>query len=84
MSMALKALAFNCTLKSSPAPSSTENLLRELLDALSEHKVDGEIIRAVDYNIKPGVSSDEGDGDDWPTLRRRIVNSNILIIGSPI
>jgi multimeric flavodoxin WrbA len=84
MSMALTALAFNCTLKSSPAPSSTEKLLRELLDTLSEHEVDGEIIRAVDYNIKPGVSSDEGEGDDWPKLRRRIVNSNILIIGSPI
>jgi multimeric flavodoxin WrbA len=82
--MALKALAFNCTLKPSPAPSSTEKLLQELLDALSKHQVTGEIVRAVDYNIKPGVSSDEGDGDAWPELRRRIVNTNILIIGSPI
>ena len=59
--MALKALAFNCTLKASPAPSSTERLLRELLDALAEHSVEGEIVRAVDYDIKPGVSSDEGE-----------------------
>jgi multimeric flavodoxin WrbA len=82
--MALKALAFNCTLKPSPAPSSTDKLLRELLDALSKHEVTGEIVRAVDHNIKPGVSSDEGEGDAWPGLRRHIVNSNILIIGSPI
>jgi multimeric flavodoxin WrbA len=82
--MALKALAFNCTLKPSPTPSSTEKLLRELLDALSEHAVSGEIVRAVDHNIKPGVSSDEGDGDAWPELRQRILNTNILIIGSPI
>jgi multimeric flavodoxin WrbA len=82
--MALKALAFNCTLKPSPAPSSTDKLLRELLDALSEHEVTGEIVRAVDHDIKPGVSSDEGDGDAWPELRRQIVQSNILIIGSPI
>ena len=82
--MALKALAFNCTLKPSPAPSSTDKLLRELLDALSKHEVTGEIVRAVDHNIKPGVSSDEGEGDAWPELRRQIVNSNILIIGSPI
>ena len=82
--MALKALAFNCTLKPSPAPSSTEKLLRELLDALSAHEVTGDIIRAVDYNIKPGVSSDEGEDDAWPELRRRIIDSNILIIGSPI
>src|SRR5256885_1822048 len=82
--MALKALAFNCTLKPSPAPSSTDKLLRELLDALSKHDVTGEIVRAVDHNIKPGVTSDEGEGDAWPELRRQIVNSNILIIGSPI
>jgi multimeric flavodoxin WrbA len=82
--MALKALAFNCTLKPSPAPSSTGKLLQELLDALSAHEVTGEIVRAVDYNIKPGVSSDEGEGDAWSELRRRIVDTNILIIGSPI
>lgn len=82
--MALTALAFNCTLKASPGPSSTDKLLRELLDALSEFGVTGDIVRAVDYNIKPGVSSDEGKGDDWPDLRRRILASNILIIGSPI
>jgi multimeric flavodoxin WrbA len=82
--MALKALAFNCTLKPSPAPSSTEKLLQELFDALSEHEVTGEIVRAVDYNIKPGVRSDEGEGDAWPELRQRIVETNILIIGSPI
>jgi len=82
--MALKALAFNCTLKPSPAPSSTDKLLRELLDALSEHEVTGEIVMAVDHDIKPGVSSDEGEGDAWPELRQQIVQSNILIIGSPI
>ena len=70
--MALKALAFNCTLKPAPAPSSTEKLLQELLDALSEHDVTGDIIRAVDYNIKPGVSSDEGKDDAWPELRRQL------------
>jgi multimeric flavodoxin WrbA len=82
--MALKALAFNCTLKASPAPSSTEKLLHELIDALAKFGVTGEIVRAVDYNIKPGVSSDEGQGDDWPELRRQILGANILIIGSPI
>jgi multimeric flavodoxin WrbA len=82
--MALKALAFNCTLKSSPQPSSTEKLLQELLDALAERDIAGEIIRAVDYHIKPGVSSDEGEGDAWPELRRRILGTDILIMGSPI
>src|SRR5262245_34472613 len=82
----LQALAFNCSTKSarSKDKSSTDVLLGQLLDALAEHGVDGEIIRAVDHNIKPGVSSNEGRGDDWPALRRRIIASDILIIGSPI
>jgi multimeric flavodoxin WrbA len=43
-----------------------------------------ETIRVADYNVLPGVSSDEGDGDEWPDLRRRILAADILIIGTPI
>jgi multimeric flavodoxin WrbA len=82
--MPLKVLAFNCTLKSSPAPSSTDRLLTELLDALAEYGAQGDIVRAADFNIRPGVSKDEGDGDDWPKLRQRVLDADILVIGSPI
>ena len=82
--MPLKAFAFNCTLKLSPAESSTEKLLREMIDALREHEVEGDLVRAVDFNIKPGVKSDEGSGDDWPALRKRVVAADILLLGSPI
>jgi multimeric flavodoxin WrbA len=82
--MPLKVLALNCSLKSSPKPSSTEKLLGELLDALREYDAEGDIVRVVDLNIKPGVSADEGPGDDWPGLRRRVLECDILIIGSPI
>jgi multimeric flavodoxin WrbA len=82
--MPLTAIALNCTLKPSPAASSTEKLLREVLAALSEHDVTGDVIRVVDYDVKPGVSSDEGDGDEWPHLRRRILEADILVLGSPI
>lgn len=81
---ALKAIALNCTLKRGKDSSSTEKLLGELLDALSEHGVSGEVVRIVDLNIKPGVASDEGLGDDWPALRRKILASDILIVGTPI
>lgn len=82
--MSLKAVAFNCTLKPSPAPSSTEILLREFLDALEEQGTTGELIRAVDFNVKPGVRSDEGEGDDWPGLRSRVLAADIVLLGSPI
>jgi multimeric flavodoxin WrbA len=82
--MALDVLALNCTLKPSSVPSSTEKLLRELLEALREYDAEGEIVRVTDLDIKPGVSSDEGPGDDWPALRKRVLACDILIIGSPI
>ena len=84
--MALRALAFNCTLKGGrdKQKSSTEVLLRQLLDALAEHEVKGEIVRAVDYDIKPGVTHREGRGDDWPKLLKRVRAADIVIIGTPV
>lgn len=86
MASRLKVLAFNCTLKNSRAgeQSSTEVLLRQVLDAFGEHGASGDIVRAADHNIKPGVSADEGDGDAWPALRQQLLAADILIIGSPI
>jgi multimeric flavodoxin WrbA len=80
----LRAIALNCTLKTADKPSSTDTLLSQVLEALAAHDVEGEIVRVADLNIKPGVTSDEGDGDEWPALRRRILDSDILIIGTPI
>lgn len=81
---ALTALAFNCTLKRSDGPSSTEELIGEMLAVLKSHGVTGTSVRAADYNILPGVTSDEGEGDDWPALRTQLVAADILIIGTPI
>jgi multimeric flavodoxin WrbA len=84
--MKLKAFAFNCSLKSkrSKETSSTDALLTQLMDALREEGVTGDIVRAVDFNIKPGVTSNEGKGDDWPKLRARVLAADILVIGTPI
>jgi multimeric flavodoxin WrbA len=80
----MKALAINCTLKPSPAESSCELLLSELVEEMGKHGVDGEIVRLIDLNIKPGVTSDEGEGDDWPAVRARILDADIFVLGTPI
>ena len=59
-------------------------MLSDLLGALNEHDVAGDIVRAVDHDIKPGVLSDEGNGDEWPALRKKIVAADIFILGTPI
>jgi multimeric flavodoxin WrbA len=83
---ALKVLAFNCSLKSANGgeSSSTDVLLKQLLDELGKHGAEGDIVRAVDHDIKPGVKSDEGDGDAWPALRQRVVDADILVMATPI
>lgn len=45
--MTLKALALNCTLKTGSEKSSTDRLLEEVLEALRECDVEGEILRVI-------------------------------------
>lgn len=82
----LKAIAINCTLKHKDGPtSSTDKMIQLLAGELQKHGVSlTETIRICDRNILPGVSSDEGDGDGWPDVRRRILDHDILIFGTPI
>jgi multimeric flavodoxin WrbA len=84
--MPLKAIAFNSTLKSSKAQeqSSTARMLQLIADELDKFDVDTEIVRLADYTIKPGVTSDEGEGDDWPALRQKVLGAQVLILGTPI
>ena len=80
----LTALVLNCTLKPAPTASSSEVLGREVLDALAEHRVTGDLVRVIDEQVKFGVQTDEGDGDGWPRIRERMLASDILVIATPI
>jgi multimeric flavodoxin WrbA len=80
----MKALVLNCTLKRSPAPSNSEALARVLGDALVARGASYEVIRIVDHVVPPGIRSDEGDGDEWPQIREKILAAEILVITTPI
>ncbi|WP_312596617.1 flavodoxin family protein [Stutzerimonas nitrititolerans] len=82
--MALSALAINCTLKASPQQSSCDLLLTQTQRELEKLGVTCEQLRAVDFDIKPGVTSDEGPGDDWPMIRQKVLAADILLLGTPI
>lgn len=79
----MQALILNNTLKRAPEPSNTEALARVVTGALETQGVSTELLRVLDYNVLPGVSSDEGDGDEWPQLREKILAADILIMASP-
>ncbi|MDN3443594.1 NAD(P)H-dependent oxidoreductase [Microbacterium sp. APC 3901] len=83
MTAQLTALAISCTLKPSPAESSTDLLGSQILASLAEHGVTGELVRAVDHVISPGVEADMGGDDQWPTLREKVQAADILVFLTP-
>lgn len=79
----MRALIINCTLKPSPQDSNTHALASVVADAMRERGVEVTDVRAVDFDIKPGVSSDMGPGDAWPGIREQVLASRILVMASP-
>jgi multimeric flavodoxin WrbA len=79
----MRAVVLSCTLKPSPAASNTEALARVVVDALAGDGVESELVRVVDHEVKPGVESDMGDGDEWPGIRAKLLSAEILVVASP-
>ncbi|EGD44090.1 divalent cation-transport integral membrane protein mnth (bramp) [Nocardioidaceae bacterium Broad-1] len=80
----LSCLILNCTLKPSPGESSSALLGSQILSALMDHDVKGEMVRVVDHDVRFGVSTDEGEGDAWPELRERMLAADVLVLVTPI
>ena len=82
----VKAIALNATLKAkSGEPSSTDKMIELIRDELAKFGTEWlGTIRLAEHDIKPGVTSDEGVGDAWPELRRRILEADLLVFGTPI
>lgn len=88
----LKALFLNCTLKPSPETSNTQGLLDVAAAVMARQGVAVDTFRAVDFHIAPGMAPDmtadvpggNQDRDDWPELAQRVLDADILVVGSPI
>jgi multimeric flavodoxin WrbA len=80
----LRALVLACTLKPSPAESSSQLLGQQVLRALEEEGATGEVVRLADHDVKFGVTTDEGNGDEWPGIRAKMLASDILVVATPI
>ncbi len=84
----LSALFINCTLKPSPMLSHTRGLMDISIAIMEANDVSVDVLRAVDYDIAPGVYHDMTehgfDTDDWPELYERVLSADILVLGTPI
>ncbi|MEU0114190.1 flavodoxin family protein [Streptomyces bobili] len=80
----MKALVINCTLKRSPDPSNTGALAQVVVDRLAKDGVRVEVVRAVDLDIEPGVTSEPvRAGDAWPAVHAKLLDAEILVMASP-
>ena len=58
-------------------------MARQVLQALAEQGVEGECVRIADHRIDPGVAVDMGDGDEWPRLRQKLLEADVLVLATP-
>lgn len=79
----IHAPALNCTLKPSPAPSSTEKLAGEVLAQLASLGTETEMVRVVDHTVSSGVQTDMGGADQGPGIRQRILAADIVVFATP-
>jgi multimeric flavodoxin WrbA len=80
----LTAVALVCSLKRSPAPSSSELMAEHVCEQLRAEGAKTESLRCADYAVPPGVEADMGDGDEWPKIRGKVVKSDILVLATPV
>lgn len=84
----LRAVFINCTLKKSPQTSNTEGLMDVARAIMEANDVTVTSIRAVDHEIAPGVYPDMTEHgwekDEWPAIQKKVMDAEILVVGTPI
>jgi len=85
----LKALLLNCSIKYDSTQSHTRRLLARSAGIMASQGVDVELLHVLDHEIAFGMVKDatQDDGrprDDWPEIQRKIMDADILVIGTPI
>ena len=84
----LSAVFINCTLKKSPKTSHTETLMNVSKEIMLKENVKVDEIRLIDHNVASGIYPDMTEHgwetDEWPLLFKRVMEADILIVGTPI
>ena len=84
----LKVVYVNCTLKRSPENSHTQSLIDVSKDIMTKENVEVDEIRFIDHKVASGVYPDMTEygwkADEWPSLSKRVLSADMLIIGTPI
>lgn len=83
----ISALFINCSLQKEKKDSHTQKLIDKVAGIMEAEGVDVKQIYAREHAIATGMIKDgteEGLEDDWPAIQEKIMNADILVIGTPI
>lgn len=59
-------------------------MAEQVFSHLRERDVTCKALRCADFNIAPGVEPYMGEGDEWPSIRRQVLNADILLLSTPV
>jgi multimeric flavodoxin WrbA len=84
----LRAAFVNCSLEFEPDASHTMRLMHRSIGIMRDLGVTVDVIHALEHDIAFGMVTDATEHgrerDDWPALQRRIMDCDILVLGTPI
>jgi multimeric flavodoxin WrbA len=83
----LQAIFLLATLKRKRAGgdfSHTETLCELVIEDLRPYNVACEVVRLVEYDIKPGIKSNMGKGDEWPGILKKLLAADIIVFATPV
>jgi multimeric flavodoxin WrbA len=83
----LRAIFINCSIKYDKSKSHTALLMSRAVNIMRKEGVEVEEIYMLDHDIAFGMVKDakeDGKKDDWPMIQKKIMEADILVIGSPI
>lgn len=79
----MKATILLGTLKKSGL-SNTETLCEFLSGRMEREGIRCETVKLLEHEILPGTYSDMGEGDEWPNILRRVLDSEVIILATPV
>lgn len=83
----LRALFINCSIKKDKSKSHTQFLLDKAAAIMSKEGVTVEQLYVLDHTIAFGMIKDGAEEDlpdEWPEIQKKIMDADILVIGTPI
>lgn len=83
----LKAVYINCSLAKNKSDSHTQRLMDRSVKIMKAEGVQVEEVYAREHHIAFGMIEDgasEGLPDDWPEIHKKIMEADILVVGTPI